>query len=163
MEISVIAAVTRNGAIGRRGKLLFSISDDLKRFKALTTGHPVIMGRRTFESLPKGALPNRRNIVITRNRIFNAPGAEKARSIEDALAMLTDSDSPFIIGGGDIYRQIIGIADRLWLTEIDETVDDADTFFPDIDSNVWKVDEQSDSMTDPRSGVSYRFVCYSRR
>lgn len=160
--ISIIAAVGRDGAIGRNGDLAFHISADLKRFKQLTTGHTVVMGRRTFESLPKGALPNRRNIVVTRNSAYSAPGIETAGSLDSALAMA--DGEVFVIGGGEIYRQAIEEkADRLCLTLIDAECDGADVFFPEIDPAVWKLTEETVPEEDPKSGLRYRFVCYSRK
>ena len=129
--VTIIAAITSDkGAIGRKGDLIYHVSADLKHFKALTTGHTVVMGRRTFDSLPKGALPNRRNIVVTRNAELKPIGAETAGSLEEALAMC-EGQEVFVIGGGEIYRQALGLADRLNLTMVDEpTPVDADTFFP---------------------------------
>lgn len=159
---TIIAAVAHDGAIGRNGDLAFHISADLKRFKALTTGHTVVMGRRTFESLPKGALPNRRNIVVTRNAAYGAPGIETAASLDEALAMAA-GDEIFIIGGGEIYRQAIGMADRLELTEIDADCQGADTFFPTVDPAQWQPVSATEPDTDPRTGTPYRFATYTRR
>lgn len=163
MTITIIAAVTANGALGRGGDLLYHISADLKRFKALTSGHTVVMGRKTFESFPKGALPDRRNIVITRDPAYCRPGIETAPSLEAALALCDDTTGEvFILGGGEIYRQAMAVADTLQLTEIDATVSDADTFFPAVDPAEWKCTLRSEPMTDPRSGVTYRFATYLR-
>lgn len=159
---TIIAAVAHDGAIGRNGDLAFHISADLKRFKALTTGHTVVMGRRTFESLPKGALPNRRNIVVTHNAAYSAPGIETAASLDEALAMAA-SNEIFIIGGGEIYRQAIGMADRLELTEIDADCQGADTFFPAVDPAQWQPVSATGPDTDPRTGIPYRFATYTRR
>ena len=135
MTISIIAAVAKNGAIGYKNNLLYSIADDMKRFKTLTTGHTVIMGRKTFESLPFGALPNRRNIVITNSK-KHIKGCECMNSINDALSSCKDETEVFIIGGGKIYNEAINIADKLYITEIDDDPTNADTFFPDY--NKWK-------------------------
>lgn len=150
--ISIIVAATLDGAIGLRGDMLYYIRPDLKRFKALTTGHTIIMGRKTFESLPKGALPDRRNIVVSRQADFSAPGAELAHSLEEALDMAR-GEEVFILGGESIYRQAIPLADRLFLTQINVLRPDADTFFPlpqlpDADEP-WLLDE--------KSGQQYRF------
>ncbi len=162
--IRIIAATGRDGAIGRRGDLAFHISADLRRFKTLTTGHTVVMGRRTFESLPKGALPRRRNIVVTRNHAFSAPGAECAPSLEAALAMAASPQTDtFIIGGGEIYSQSMPLADELLLTEVDAVCHGADTFFPAISPGEWVVTEDSGLLTDDKSGLNYRFVCYCRK
>lgn len=161
--ITIIAALTRSGAIGRRGDLIHHISADLKHFKALTMGHPVIMGRLTFESLPGGALPGRRNLVISANPGYAAPGVEVFPSLGKALEATAHLD-PFIIGGGTVYREAIGMADRLALTEIDvDAPDDADTFFPAVDPEEWHLESRSDDAVDPRSGLVYHFSEYIRR
>ncbi len=160
MTITIIAAIAAGGAIGRNGDLLFHISDDLKRFKQLTVGHTVIMGRRTFESLPGGALPRRRNIVITRNPDYTKEGIETYTSLDDALDALDDTDDVYIIGGGQIYKEAIDLADRLELTLIDAKVEDADTFFPRFDTSEWELVFLSPDHTDPVSGVTYRFATY---
>lgn len=161
-NLTIIAAVARGGAIGRHGDLLFHISDDLKRFKALTMGSPIIMGRKTFESFPKGPLPGRRNIVITRNSDYSRDGIETAASLDEAIAMCAESEKAFVIGGGEVYRQAIDRADTIELTEIDAEVADADTFFPAIDETAWHRVTESETMTDPRSGALYRFVTLKR-
>lgn len=159
----IIVACTRDFAIGRKGDLLFHISDDLKRFKALTMGHPIIMGRKTFESFPKGALPGRRNIVVTRNSGYSAPGVETAGSLEEALAMCEGTDRCFIIGGGEIYRQSLPLAAEIELTLIDAVVADADTFFPVLSASEWTIPQSPDfNLTDPRSGVRYAFLSLRR-
>jgi len=161
INISIIVAVAHNGAIGRNGDLLFHISDDLRRFKTITMGHPIIMGRKTFESFPKGALPGRRNIVVTRQSNYSAPNVETAGNLNEAIAMAEDANEVFIIGGGEIYRQSIDLASRLYLTEIDATIADADTFFPTIPAD-FHIIESTAWITDSRSGVAYRFVTLSR-
>ena len=160
--LSIIVALDSRGAIGRKGNLLFHISDDLRRFKKITMDHPIIMGRKTFESLPKGALPGRRNIVITRNANFSAENIEVADSIDTAIAMTADAEEAFVIGGGEIYRQTIGRADRLYLTIVDTEVADADTFFPNFDPDEWQIVETSLPATDEKSGLSFRFVTLQR-
>lgn len=159
--ISIIVATARGGAIGRKGDLLFHISDDLRRFKSITMGHPIIMGRKTFESFPKGALPGRRNIVITRQADYTAPGIETATSLDQAIATAGGVDELFIIGGGEIYRQAIDLARRIYLTEIDAEVADADTFFPTIPSDFTTTDS-GEWTTDPRAGIPYRFTTLNR-
>lgn len=155
--ISIIAAVCANGAIGRNGDLLYHISADLKRFKALTMGHPIIMGRKTFESFPKGPLPGRRNIVISRSADYAPAGAEVYATPEAALDACDDADEVFVIGGGEIYRAFLPLASRLLLTEIDAAPDDADTFFP---SHTFRLAEVSEPQgEDP----VYRFATYERR
>ncbi|MDY6409602.1 MAG: dihydrofolate reductase, partial [Prevotella sp.] len=133
--------------------------NDLKRFKSLTTGHTILMGRRTFESLPKGALPNRRNIVISRS-VASLPGCECYGSLEEAFANCRKDEDVYIIGGGSIYEQAIAFADRLCLTEIDDTPADADTFFPDYSD--WKEVERESHAKDEKHEFCYDFVDYVR-
>jgi dihydrofolate reductase len=163
MQISIIVATAQGNAIGRKGDLLFHISADLRRFKEITMGHPIIMGRKTFESFPKGPLPGRQNIVITRQSDYAKEGITVTGSFSDALAAANDADEVFVIGGGEIYREAINRASKLYLTEIDATVDDADTFFPTIDSQQWQITEEGEWIEDERTGARYRFVCLSRR
>ncbi len=163
---TIIAAVTPDSyAIGRGGDLLYHVSADLRHFKELTMGHTVVMGRKTFESLPKGALPGRRNIVVTRNSAYAAPGAEVVGSIEEAIAKgADDGREVFVIGGGEIYRQAFPLADRLCLTEIyAPTPADADTFLDRPDPALWVETERGERQLDERSGLEYAFVCYSRK
>ena len=155
--ISIIAAVARNRAIGYENKLIYWLPNDLKRFKALTTGHTIIMGRNTFLSLPKGALPNRRNIVLTRSqKAF--PGCDVYASLEDALAHCDKDEDVYIIGGASVYRQALPLADRLCLTEINDTPEKADTFFPPYDD--WKEVSREDHEKDERHEYEYSFVDY---
>lgn len=156
-EINIIVAVCGDGAIGRRGDLLFHISADLKRFKALTMGYPIIMGRKTFESFPKGPLPGRRNIVISRRDDYRPDGAEVYASPAEALKACSGAEKVFIIGGGQIYEEFIDMADKLLITDIDAIVDDADTFFPMSDDFI--VAEAGEWQGEnPR----YRFMTYGR-
>ncbi|MBQ6188003.1 MAG: dihydrofolate reductase [Prevotella sp.] len=155
--INIIAAVARNRAIGYKNKLIYWLPNDLKHFKQLTTGHTIIMGRRTFESLPKGALPNRRNIVLSRScREF--PDCEVFSSLNEAIAHCTDDEEVYIIGGANVYKQSLAIADRLCLTEIDDTPEQADTFFPPYDD--WKEVNREDHDIDDRHAYRYAFVDY---
>lgn len=157
--INVIAAVARNRAIGLDNKLLYWLPNDLRRFKALTTGHTIIMGRRTFESLPKGALPNRRNIVLTRSQ-QQFPGAETFPTLTAALAACQADEEVYIIGGASVYRQALPLADRLCLTEIDDIPQEADAFFPDYSD--WVVECEETHEPDERHAYRYRFVDYIR-
>ena len=161
--ITIIAAVADNGAIGRKGQLLYHISADLRRFKQLTMGKPIIMGRRTFESLPKGALPGRRNIVITRNPSFSAPGVERAGSLDEAIALAGDVTEVMVIGGGQVYAEALPQVSRLELTLIHTSPDDADTFFPPIDPDGWQLTETSAPASDERTSLNYTFVCLCRK
>lgn len=159
MMITIIAAVARNRAIGFDNKLIYWLPNDLKRFRQLTTGHTIIMGRRTFESLPKGALPNRRNVVLSRTT-NDFPGCDTYVSLSEALAHCSADEDVYIIGGASVYRQAMSVADRLCLTEIDDTPAEADTFFPDYSDwrEVWREDHQADD----RHAHSYSFVDYVR-
>lgn len=160
--LTLIVAVGEDGAIGRSGGLLCHLRADLLHFKALTTGHSVVMGRKTFESLPKGALPNRRNIVVSRAGGLRIPGAEVYPSLDSALEAAYSSDpEPFVIGGGQIYAQAMPRATRLCITRLMASWPDADTFFPAIDPAVWKLDEASETETSA-DGLRYRFETYTR-
>ena len=129
MTISIIAALAANRAIGYKNKLLYWLPNDLKRFKSLTTGHTIIMGRHTFESLPKGALPNRRNIVLSRQPEASFAGTERYASLEEALSHCQPDEEVYIIGGASVYKEALPLADRLCLTLIDDTPAQADAFF----------------------------------
>ncbi len=162
-KISIIAAIDKNRAIGFENKLLFWLPNDLKRFKELTTGNTILMGRKTFESLPKGALPNRRNIVLSSNSSFACPGAELFRSIESALASCTEDEHIYVIGGEGIYRQTIDIADELCLTEIEAVADKADAYFPEIEPSIWHKKSSDARQTDEKHPCNYVFVDYERQ
>lgn len=160
--LNIIAAIGRRGELGRDGNLIWHISEDLKHFKHLTVGHTVIMGRRTWESLPIGALPDRRNIVVSSNPRFEATGAEVAPSLADAVRLAADEDEIFIIGGGSVYQQAINAADRLYLTQIEGEAEDADTYFPPVDPTLWEIDEMGEEARS-RDGVAYRFITLRRK
>ncbi|MGE3872563.1 MAG: dihydrofolate reductase [Parvibaculaceae bacterium] len=138
-RIVFVVAVARNGVIGRQGELPWRISSDLKRFKAITMGKPVIMGRKTWESLPRRPLPGRLNIVITRDRHYQAEGAVVTASVAEAVAEArqTESDEICVIGGAEIFRQMLPMADRLYLTEVDLT-SEGDVVFPPLDPKAWR-------------------------
>ena len=155
----MIAAVARNRAIGFQNKLLYWLPNDLKRFKALTTGHTIIMGRHTFESLPKGALPNRRNIVLSRTqKAF--PGCDSYSSLEEALQHCSAEEEVFVIGGASVYTEALPLAHQLLLTEIDDTPKEADAFFPCYDN--WKETRREHHTPDERHEYAYDFVSYNR-
>ena len=162
-NVSIIVAIAKNNAIGLNNQLLYRLPNDLKRFKQLTTGHTIIMGRKTFESLPKGALPNRRNIVLSRQEGLHYENAECYRSIEEALMQCDYTEDVYIIGGGELYRQTIGLAKRIHLTVVDDMPTEADAFFPEFAKNEWEVIEQEEHMTDEKHPFNYRFVTYLRR
>ena len=161
-HLSIIVALAADNAIGRRGDLLYHVSADLRRFKALTVGNTVVMGRKTFESLPKGALPDRRNIVISRDPDYTAPGADTFTSLDEALAACGEGKT-FIIGGAQIYRLALPLADELLVTRFDRTEPDADTWFPEIDDTIWHLEEIGKTETDPKSGIGFRFDRYVLR
>jgi len=165
--ISLIAAVARNRAIGFQNKLIYWLPEDMKRFRRLTTGHTVVMGRRTFESLPKGALPGRRNIVVSRTAAPDAfAGAECYPTIEAALEAArsgyiynnVESHDVFVIGGASVYEQALPLADRLCLTCVADTPAEADCFFPEFENGQWKETFREDHEADERHRVPYSFV-----
>ena len=156
----MIAAVAKNRAIGFENKLIYWLPNDLKRFKALTTGHTIVMGRRTFESLPKGALPNRRNCVLTNSK-EELPGCDCFKCWDDFVASCNSDEDIYIIGGASLYTALMDKTDRLCLTEIDDTPAHADTFFPDY-SKGWKEERREDHPVDDRHAYKYAFVDYVR-
>lgn len=159
MTINIIAAVARNGAIGKDNKLVYWLPNDLKRFKALTTGHTILMGRRTYDSLPKGALPNRRNVVVSRT-VKEIPGCDCYASVEEALGSCGADEDVYVIGGESIYRQLLPLAQRLCLTEIDDTPEGADAFFPEFSG--WREVARDDRQADEKHNYRYSFVDYER-
>ena len=161
--LSLIAAVDRRMAIGYQNRLLFWLPNDLKRFKALTTGHTILMGRKTFESLPKGALPHRRNVVLSTQESLRLPGAEVFHSLEEALASCPAEEHVYIIGGESLYRQALPLADALCLTEIDAEAPQADAWFPPVDRNVWQEKSRDARPADEKHPCPYAFVDYVRR
>lgn len=162
MSLSIIAAINKNRGIGYQNKLLYWLPNDLKRFKSLTTGHTIVMGRKTFESLPKGALPNRRNIVLSRQDIC-FEGAETFHTLEEALQHCAPDEEVFIIGGATLYTEAMPQADRLYLTEVDDDKAPADVFFPEVDAGQWQEKSRECHSTDEKHLYSYSFVDYERR
>ena len=167
--ISIISAIAENNAIGLNGQLLYWLPADLKRFKALTTGHTIIMGRKTFESLPKGALPNRRNIVLSRSK-QDFPRAETFSSLKDALAACNlppkgdgGSEDVYIIGGASVYTEALPFADRLCLTEVHDTPKEADAFFPAFDREKWQVTFCEKHEPDEKHQYPFTFIDYERK
>ena len=134
--ISIVVAIAENGAIGYKNDLLWHLPADLKRFKEMTAGHSIIMGSRTFRSLPKGALPNRRNIVLSRTQ-QDFPGAEWAASPEVALELVGEEAEAFVIGGAQVYEQMLPYTDKIYLTRVHADFPEADTFFPELDMSEW--------------------------
>ena len=158
--ISIIAAVAKNRAIGFENKLIYWLPNDLKRFKALTTGHTIVMGRNTYLSLPKGALPNRRNVVLS-TTVSKIPGCDVYPTLEAALKSCKDDEDIYIIGGARVYEQALPLADRLCLTEVDDTPKEADAFFPDYSG--WKIAEKELHEKDEKHAFNYAFVDYVRK
>ena len=161
-KLALIAAIAKNNAIGHENKLIYWLPNDLKRFKELTSGHTIIMGSNTFRSLPKGALPNRRNIVLSR-KDKEFPGCETFSSLEEALANCTNEEVVYIIGGEMLYKTALSLADILCLTEIDDTPENADAFFPTFNKCEWEIIEQEEHTTDEKHKFNYCFVTYSKR
>ena len=161
-KLALIAAIANNNAIGFENKLLYWLPNDLKRFKELTTGHTIIMGSNTFRSLPKGALPNRRNIVLSRKE-KEFPGCETFSSLEEALANCNGTELVYVIGGEMLYRAALPLADILCLTEIDNTPEKADAFFPEFTKSDWEIIEQEEHTPDEKHAFNYRFVTYLKR
>jgi dihydrofolate reductase len=163
MIISIIVALGKNNEIGKDNQLLCHLPSDLKRFKAITSGHTVIMGRKTFESLPKGVLPNRRNIIISRNTQLAIEGAEVYTSLDYALLRAIDEPEVFIIGGALMYEQALPIADKLYITKIHAAFPEADAFFPSIDWNNWIETERAPFLqVDEKTPYSFTFLEYER-
>lgn len=162
MVLSVIAAINKNRGIGYQNKLLYWLPNDMKRFKSLTTGHTIIMGRKTFESLPKGALPNRRNIVLTRQEMSFA-GAETFHSLNEALEHCGSEEEVYVIGGASLYEEAIPLADKLCITEVNDDKAPADVFFPEISLDFWQEKSRESHPSDERHLYSYCFVDYVRR
>lgn len=154
----MVVAVDKNNGIGNKGDQLVYISEDLKHFKAVTTGHTVIMGRKTSNALPKGVLPNRRNIIITRSAEWSHDGAEIAHSVEEAISMLSDDEEAFVMGGGEIYKAFMPHAQRLVVTLIDKAYDEVDTYFPQISQSQWRITSESERMYDEKNDVYFHYA-----
>jgi len=161
-ELTIIVAAGENDAIGKDNKLIWHLSDDLKRFKSLTNGHHIIMGRKTFESFPK-PLPNRTHIVISRQENYKVPdGVIVVNSLEDAIDASRNDKEPFVIGGGEIYKQAMPLANKIELTRVHESFD-ADTFFPKIDSTIWKEINNTFHNKDEHHDYAFSFLTYTKK
>ena len=166
--ISIIVAIAENYAIGKKGDLLCHMPADLKHFKEITSGKTVLMGERTFFSLPKHPLPNRRNIVLTDIVGKTFDGAEAVYSIDDLRSKIEELKSQgenevFVIGGGMVYRQMMPLADKLYITHIHHSWEDADTFFPEIKSDEWQLLSAERHPADEKNPYDYTFAEYGRR
>lgn len=161
-EIWAVVAVGRAGEIGFNGDMPWHIPEDLRHFKQITMGRPVIMGRKTWLSIPRRPLPGRRNIVLSRDTLFNPSGAERIDSIEEAVALCPPPEIPVIIGGASIYRQALPIITKIFVTRIDADYPHADSFFPEINPDMWIRTDASDTMISA-SGLPFRFETYESR
>ena len=162
MKIAIIVAIAEGNAIGKDQELLCHMPADLKRFKALTTGHTIIMGRKTVESLPH-ALPNRRNMVLSSQPNANFPGCEVCASLPEALALCAGEEEVFIIGGGQVYQQALALSDSLYITRIHHAFPDATTFFPELDAAQWEEIEREAHPADEKNPYPYTYVNYRRK
>jgi dihydrofolate reductase len=160
-ELTIIAAVSINNVIGNKNKLIWNLPNDLKRFKKLTTGHSVIMGRKTFDSLPN-PLPNRDNIVITRNTDYSNSDVKVCSSIEDAINLTKTDTQPFIIGGGEIYSQTINLADKIELTRVYKKFD-GDAYFPEIPLDIFELINEERYNSNTQNEFGYSFLTYKKR
>lgn len=161
MEKCLIVAAADNNAIGVRGDLPWHISEDLKYFKKITHGYPVIMGRTTYESIGR-PLPGRKNIVLTSRGEIH-PSVVCVRSLDEAYAAAEPSDKCFVIGGASVYAAVIGSVDRLYLTRVHTTIEDADAFFPELDHAIWQQESKSETFTDEETGYEFEFLVYVRK
>ena len=161
--ISIIVAIAENYAIGKKGDLLCHMPADLKHFKEVTSGKAVLMGERTFWSLPKHPLPNRRNIVLTDVVGKTFEGAEAVYSLDELCAKVSQDEEAFVIGGGRVYRQMMPLADKLYITHIHHSWEDADTFFPEIKESEWKLLSAERHPADDKNPFDYTFAEYGRR
>jgi dihydrofolate reductase len=159
-RVAIIAAVARNGVIGRRNRMPWHLPEDLKRFRQLTLGHAVIMGRRTFESIG-WPLAGRSNIVVTRSPDWTRSGCHAAHSLEAALAAVREREDAFVIGGAQIYALALPVASRLYMTEIERDFE-GDAFFPEFDRSVWREASRESRVLDVAGGFGYQFVAYDR-
>ena len=160
-ELTIIAAVSINNVIGNNNKLIWKLSNDLKRFRNLTTNHSVIMGRKTFESLTN-PLPDRDNIVITRDTNYSKPNIQVCSSIEDAINLTKTDTQPFIIGGGEIYSQTINIVDKIELTRVHEEFD-GDAYFPEIPLDIFELINEENYNSDLENEFDYSYLTYKKR
>lgn len=160
MNLSLIVAMSENGVIGNNGKLPWHLSSDLRRFKRLTMGHPILMGRKTFESIGR-LLPGRTTIVMTRQADYELPGGFVAHDLGQAVQIAGQDEEIFVIGGGALFRPTLPIADRLYVTRVHAVIE-GDVFFPTVDWNQWQLTEQQHFMADERNDFDSTFSVYAR-
>lgn len=158
--LTIIAAAAENNALGKDNQLVWHLPDDFKRFKKLTSGHHIIMGRKTFDSFPK-LLPNRTHVVITRQDNFRKEGVFVVNSLERAIELSADDPQPFVIGGGEIYKMAMNLADKIELTRVHGTFE-ADTFFPEIDGKQWKLVSEEFHEKDEKHNYAFTYLTYER-
>jgi dihydrofolate reductase len=161
MNVSIIVAVSRNLVIGKDNQLIWKLSADLKRFKALTTGHTIIMGRKTFDSIGK-PLPDRTSIVITRQKDYKIEGCIVVNSLEEALEKSSDQEEVFVIGGGAIYKEALAKANKIYYTKVHNNFE-GDTFFPVLDLKEWESVNREDRLPDEKNEIPYSFIDYKRK
>jgi dihydrofolate reductase len=159
--IIIIAAVAENNALGKNNDLVWHLPDDFKRFKLLTSGHYIVMGRKTFESFPK-PLPNRTHVIVTRQKNYTPEGCLIANTLQEAIHLCPQNEDTYIIGGGEIYNQSIGIADILEITRVHDTFE-ADTFFPEIDPTVWQLTNEEFHPKDDKHNYSFTYQTFHRK
>ena len=162
MKVTLVVGMASNGVIGRDGGLPWRLSTDMKRFKATTMGKPVLMGRKTWDSLPRRPLPGRRNVVVTRDEAWRGEGAEMAHSLPDALDLLAGEEEVCVIGGGQVYNHALPLADRLDVTHVLAEIE-GDTRFPAIDPQIWQVVSSEDYPAGENDSHPTRHVIYERR
>jgi len=160
-EITIIAAVSENNVLGKNNKLIWHIPNDLKRFKKLTLGHSVIMGRKTFESIAR-PLPQRKNIILTRNKNYKAKGAVIAHNVKEALNFCENDNQPFIIGGGEIYKLFMSISNKIELTRIHKSYD-GDAFFPEILEEKWKLVNSKKNYFNETKIINFSYLTYIKK
>ncbi|NOR86415.1 MAG: dihydrofolate reductase [Bacteroidales bacterium] len=161
--LSIIVATSENNAIGKDNDLIWYISDDLKRFKKLTTGHTILMGRKTYNSLPNGALPNRKNIVLTRDRSLQLPRCEMSYSMDDVIEKYAHSkDEVFVIGGGSIYKKLLPFSQKIYLTKVHASFD-ADVFFPEINEDQWDILHEEHHQKGEKNEFDFGFIDLKRK
>ncbi len=162
MKISIIAAIAENNVIGNNNDLIWHISEDLKRFKKLTSGHSIIMGRKTYDSLPFKPLPKRQNIIISKQKDLKYDGALVVHSVQEALDICKKDAEIFICGGAQIYKAFLTVADAFYITKVFRSFE-GDTFFPEIDFSKLTLTEESEKFYDAKSNLHYAFYNYARK
>ena len=161
--ISIIAAIADNNAIGKNQQLLWHLPADMKHFKELTTGHAIIMGRKTFESLPNGPLPDRKNVVLTSLPEAGFVNCFACESMRDALDLCEKEDEIFIIGGALVYRQALSKADKMYITRVHHEFENADAFFPVVNCDLWEAVDRQECPADEKNAYPYTFLTYVRK